>query len=127
MPEDTLQRLQATLKWMQWVTIGAVSLALIVLTLVMLFTMWNTYRLGEQAQAVRAVAVETHDSLCAFKINLLLTQRDAREFVRTNPGGLADSRGNILISRDQIDQAIENRQATLNSLVTLDCEGEVIP
>jgi hypothetical protein len=126
MPEDTLLRLKDALRWMQIVTVAAVTTCLILLVVVMIFTMWNTYRLGAQAQAVRDVAVETHDSLCAFKLNLVLTQRDARAFVRQNPSGLTDARGEVVISRDLLDQGINNRQKTLDALIGLSCEGEVI-
>ena len=126
MPEETLRRLQDTMKWMQWVVIGTVLSALTLLALVMVFTMWNTFRLGQNAQAVRDLVVETHDTLCAFKLNLVVSQRDAEAFLKTNPGGLIDARGNVLISRDLIHQGIANRQNTLDSLTTLDCEGEVI-
>jgi uncharacterized membrane protein YqjE len=117
MPEDTLLRLKDALRWMQIVTVAAVTTCLILLVVVMIFTMWNTYRLGAQAQAVRDVAVETHDSLCAFKLNLVLTQ---------NPSGLTDARGEVVISRDLLDQGINNRQKTLDALIGLSCEGEVI-
>lgn len=118
--EESVARMQSSLKNLQWLIVASVALVMFICLSMMLLTMWNTYRLGQQSRELRAVAVETRDSLCAFKFNLQTTQRDAKDFLVENPDGIPG------ISAATIEQGIANRQNTLDSLQTLSCDGEVI-
>ena len=126
--DETLKKLQDQTSRMTWITIAAVTFVMVVALSMMVLTMWNTYRLGEQAINLRAVAVETHDALCAMYNREVREYAQTKDFIRDNPKGLLDSNGNIIISRSLLERGQEQREETINALRTagLACTGEVI-
>lgn len=128
MPEESLKRIESQLRWLQYVTAGAVGLSLLIVTIVMLFTMWNTYRLGGQAAEIRAVTVETHDVLCALYNREVQANIDAEKILKDSPKGLLTEDGTVAISAALIQRGIDQRTETIQAmrLAGLDCDGEVI-
>lgn len=57
----------------------------------------------------------THDALCTFRGELVVTNQQSRDFLRTHPHGIAG------ITAASIQVGIDNRQRTIDSLSSLNC------
>lgn len=103
-----------------WVTAGLCFIVVFAVS-IMGIMVWTAVRVGENARDLAAVAEETHDALCAFKVDLTKRWQGGVAFVKENPSGLRDARGEIIISRDQLDTSNANQRAALDALRRLDC------
>jgi hypothetical protein len=101
--------------------VGGLAFLLVFAVTVMGWAMWQSSRLSANAAELRVVATETHDSLCAFKSDLRERYVQGQKYLRENPAGLIDSRGQVIISREQIVAQQTSRKDTLDSLRELDC------
>lgn len=113
--EQKLGSLQA------WVTAAIVGAVVFALT-VMGFMVWQSYRVGENAQQLRAVAAETHESLCALKLDIKTRYDSGVKYLKDHPRGLT-AHGEVAIPAAQIQQSLDNQNATLKALEGLDCPG----
>ena len=98
-----------------WVAAGLCFILVFAIS-VMGVMVWQAVRVSQNAEELKTVATETHDSLCAFKADLDKRHTAGEQFLKQNPDGIPG------ISAVQIQQSLNNQQDTLNSLATLDCE-----
>jgi Flp pilus assembly protein TadB len=101
--------------------VAGLAFLLVFAVTVMGWAVWQSSRLSANAAELRVVATETHDSLCAFKADLQERYRQGQEYIKDHPAGLLDSRGQTIISRDQIAAQQTSRKDALDSLRELDC------
>ena len=128
MPQDTIDRMAARMANLQWIVVAALAFVMLTALLMMLLTMWNTYRLGEQSTSLRSVAVETHDALCALYNKEVTVNEEAEALLKDSPAGLLDDTGRVVIAANLIQRGIDSRRETISALklAGLDCSGEVI-
>ena len=128
MPDETLAKLNAQATRITWMAAMGFALVMIVALFMMLLTMWNTYRLGQTSTDLRAVAVETHDALCALYNKEVQANVEAEDFLKENPSGVTSPSGEIIISTELIQRGVDSRAETIIALqiAGLDCTGEVI-
>lgn len=74
-------------------------------------------RSADQAR-IDDLAKSTNDALCTFKNDLQRRADGAREFLRTHPDGFAG------LTRTDLQRSIDNQQATLRSLTSLNCKED---
>lgn len=60
-------------------------------------------------------SAQTHDALCALKLDLEVRHTNGVKFLKDNPDGIPG------ISAEQIQQSLDNQQSTLDALASLDC------
>lgn len=113
MPTAEIDRKLAVLT--AWVAAGLCFILVFSIS-VMGLMVWQAVRLSGNAAQLRTVANETHDSLCAFKMDLERRYVTGVKFLGENPDGIPG------ISGEQIQQSLTNQKATLSSLENLDCE-----
>ena len=96
------------------------------LIFVLVFTMsmtcviiWQSYRAGQESAKLEAVATETHDALCTFKLDLQTRYKQGLDFLKDNPAGISG------FTAETIERSLRNQKATLDSLITLRCVGPV--
>lgn len=82
---------------------------------VLAVSLYVDYRSDRADARVRAVAVETHEALCAFKSDLQRRYTAGSEFLENNPDGIPG------ISAADIQRSLQNQRATLDALSALDC------
>ena len=111
--EVQLAKLQA------WMT-GVVVCVIVVAISVMAFMTWQAYRVGENAQQLKTVAVETHGSLCALRKDLASRNADGVQYLKDHPSGLT-AHGEVVITAAQIQRSLNSQEATLRALSGLDC------
>lgn len=128
MNDEVVKRLEQQTRFMSWLVIAAIVFAMLTGLLMLGITMWNTYRLGQQSVTLRDVAVETHDALCALHDKEERGIQQTDEFLRDNPTGVTDARGEVIISREILERGQQQRRDTLEALRTagLDCERQEV-
>lgn len=128
MSQDSIDRMAARMANLQWIVVAALAFVMFTALLMMLLTMWNTYRLGQQSTDLRAVAVETHDALCALYNKEVTAVDEAEALLKDSPAGLLDDSGRVIIAANLIQRGIDQRAETISALklAGLDCSGEVI-
>lgn len=93
----------------RWLVHALVLLAVVAVSL-------YVERRADRADArLEAIAVETHESLCALKNDLQRRHAAGVEFLQNNPTGIPG------ISAVDIQRSLENQRATLEALAGLDC------
>lgn len=113
MPTTEIDRKLAVLT--AWVAAGLCFILVFAIS-VMGLMVWQAARLSQNAQGLEEVATETHESLCAFKMDLERRYETGIKFLGDNPDGIPG------ISAEQIQNSLTNQKATLSALETLDCE-----
>lgn len=77
---------------------------------------------NQNNQKIERVAIETHNSLCAFKGDLQRRYDVLKKLLDDNPGPFpAASLGLPDIPREVLESSRQNRKEILDSLVALDC------
>jgi hypothetical protein len=115
MPEREREILEEKLATLSaWVTAGICFFLVLVVSIIGVL-LWQSVRVTNTAQSLREVATETHESLCALKLDLSVRYTSGREFLRDNPDGIPG------ISATQIQQSLANQKSTLDALAPLDC------
>lgn len=120
MSDNQVERRLSVLQ--SWVTFGLAFILLFSIS-VMGIMVWQSYRLGANANELRGVATETHSSLCAFKTDLQTRHENSVKYLQDHPSGLV-AHGEVLISPAQIQQSLDAQSATLSSLSGLDCTSK---
>lgn len=116
MSDNEITRKLAALE--MWKT--AVVVFLLILTVsITSVQVWLAFRVGAQARDLRAVATETHDALCSFKLDLQTRQEDGRRYLRDVRAGRREIIEGITIQ--ELEESLAARQATLDTLASLDC------
>ena len=117
MPEGMdITRVESTLaKYQSLVTAGLAFIVVFTVSMVgvMLF---QSYRMGQQSEQIKAVAVSTHSALCALRNARLAEQASSKKFLKEHPNGLTDRYGSILISAAQIQGSIDSQQTVIDAL-----------
>ena len=112
--EQKLERLSWMINWA-----GAFVLFFVVsMTALML---WQAYRLGGTASEVKNVAVQTHDSLCALKLDLQGRYDSGSKILSDHPEDPVQVYG-LTIPRDTLVQSNQSQASTLQALGALDCK-----
>jgi hypothetical protein len=102
-----------------WVTAGLAFILVFTIS-VMGIMVWQSYRLGENANQLKSVATETHGALCALKFDLNKRYDSNVKILREHPGDPVRVFG-LTIPRDQLQSSVDSQKSTLNALVSLDC------
>lgn len=102
-----------------WVA-GGLCFIVVFAVSIMGLMVWQSYRVGENARDLRAVATETHGALCAYKGDLTRRYGDGVKYLKDHPDGLV-AHGEVLITAAQIKRSLDAQEATLKSLRGLDC------
>ena len=77
---------------------------------------WN------QDRGLKAVANQTHSSLCALKQDIEIRQKRSVEYLKENPRGIVSKRnGEVIIPAALIQQGIDDRKSALDALSGLSC------
>ena len=80
----------------------------------------NTHQIQENANA-------NTTALCALRRDIRLRRDGSVRYLADHPDGLTDKYGTVLISKAQLEKSIRDQTATLNALVSLNCEGSDSP
>ncbi len=117
MASQALDRKLTTLT--AWVTAGICFMVVFAVSVAGLLY-WGAARQAAQSEKIKAVAVETHDSLCALKIDLRSRYDSSSKILKEHPEDPVTVFG-LTIPRDQLVQSNQSQKDTLDSLTVLDC------
>jgi len=107
--ERKLERLNWLISW------AAAFLVFFVVSMTALM-LWQAFRLGETSAEVKVVAVQTHDSLCALKLDIQHRHDSTQEYLKHHKGHLI-----LGITRETFEKSLRDQESTLDSLSVLDC------
>lgn len=114
MGQDTT-KLEQSLSRYQSIVVAGLAFIVVFAVTMMGVMLWQSYRLGEQAQALKQVATTTHDALCA-SLNARIAEKNAsEEFLKEHPDGLRDRDGSVLIPSVFIERDIDNQKRTIDA------------
>lgn len=92
------------------------TIATVVAYALLAATMLGGYGLSLHASAeLRGVANRTNEALCTFRADLVRRVENAKAFLKEHPGGFGG------ITAYDLQRSIDNQQATINALRTLEC------
>lgn len=112
-----LRALEKSLERYQGFVVAGLAFILVFAVTMAGVMLWQAYRMGEQANDIKNVAVSTHNSICALRSDLQARRDAAVKFIKEHPGGLVSERtGEVLITRAQLDSSVAAQDATLNAL-----------
>lgn len=107
--EKSLSRYQNLVAFgLAFIVVFAVSVVGILLFL--------TFRVGQQAERLEGVAIQTHDVQCALFLAERRQNEDARRLLKESPLGLLDRHDNIIIEASLIQRGIDQRQITIDAV-----------
>jgi hypothetical protein len=118
--DETVARLAKSLGRYQAAVVGGLAFIVVFAITVMGIMLWQSYRLGQEAEKVQHVATTTRGALCALRQDVK-TRRDANlKLLRDHPEDPVLAFG-LEIPRDTLLQSAAGQTSTLKALVTLDC------
>jgi hypothetical protein len=86
---------------------------IVVLAISMTFIMvWQAYRVGSQAEQLRQVATETHDSLCTLYDDVKQRHANGVKYLKENPGDFV--LGNV--PRETLQASVDAQADTIDAL-----------
>lgn len=78
---------------------------------------------NRQQNEIQRIARETHNSLCTFKADLTQRRDSSVTYLKEHPRGVVSPATNaVIITPAEIQQSIDNQNATLKSLSALSCD-----
>ena len=84
---------------------------------------WYGHQQGKQADALKAVATETHGALCSFKGDLQHRFDANLKLLQDHPEDPVRAYG-LVIPRGTLASSVSNQKATLKALAPLDCSND---
>ena len=103
-----------------WVTAGLCFIVVFAISSMAILT-YSAYVSGRTASDLKAVAIQTHNSFCAFKLDIQHRHEDGVRYLKDHPTGVT-AHGEVIITAAQIKQSLDFQESTLGSLQGLDCE-----
>src|SRR6187551_2663297 len=115
-----MTRMENSLARYQGLVAGGFAFLVVFAVTMMGVMLWQSFRMGQQAEQLKVVATSTHDSLCALKHDLVVRHNSNVILLRDHPEDPIQAYG-LSIPRATIIQNETSQEATIDALKGLIC------